>query len=92
MLVYQQTILNMNSHKVVVYTPLEDFFYNTDAGVVAIQAAVGAIICFLLAVWLNKLLIPWAARSYQKRTKLIDIGSISFGFILFILYCWWIFN
>lgn len=95
----------MHSDKIVVYSPIQDFFYNTDAGVLIIQLGLGAAIIGLLTmflyVWLaSKFRIMNRGKKYplfsdfmdakRAREKILCRISCAIGAILFGFYIWWI--
>ncbi len=94
----------MHSDRIVVYTPMQDFFYNTDAGVFIIQSAVGLVVTGLfvmfLYMWLtskfritNRGKYPTFSDSMaatHAREKILCRISVAIGVILFGFYIWWI--
>lgn len=94
----------MHSDKIVVYSPIQDFFYNTDAGVLIIQLGLGAAIIGLLTMFLY----VWLASKFRimnrgkyplfsdfmdaarAREKILCRISCAIGVILFGFYVWWI--
>lgn len=94
----------MHSDKIVVYTPMQDFFYNTDAGVFIIQSAVGLVVTGLFVMFLYM----WLAHKFRienrgkyplfsdfmsamkAREKILYRISVAIGVILFGFYIWWI--
>lgn len=94
----------MHSDRIVVYTPMQDFFYNTDAGVLIIQLGLGAVIIGLLTmflyVWLaskfritNRGKYPTFSDSMaatHAREKILCRISCAIGVILFGFYIYWI--
>jgi hypothetical protein len=95
----------MNSHKITVYTPLQDFFFNTEMGANIAAIAAGGLVCFLISFGLYYLLMNGAAKiinrkgDYYKRLeykrvieKRICIISVFFCIFIFGLYIWWFFN
>lgn len=94
----------MHSDKIVVYSPIQDFFYNTDAGVLIIQLGLGAVIIGLLTMFLY----VWLASKFRimnrgkyptfsdfmdathAREKLLCRISCAIGVILFGFYIYWI--
>ena len=94
----------MHSDKIVVYSPIQDFFYNTDEGVLIIQLGLGAVIIGLLTmflyVWLaskfritNRGKYPTFSDSMAAmaaREKILCRISCAIGVILFGFYIYWI--
>lgn len=94
----------MHTDRIVVYSPIQDFFYNTDEGVLIIQLGLGAVIIGLLTmflyVWLaskfritNRGKYPTFSASMaatRAREKILCRISCAIGVILFGFYIYWI--
>ena len=94
----------MNSHKITVYTPLQDFFFNTEMGANIAAIAAGGLVCFLISFSLYYLLMSRAEKiinrkwdydkclEYRRVTeKRICIISVFFCILIFGLHIWWLF-
>lgn len=95
----------MNSHKITVYTPLQDFFFNTEMGANIAAIAAGGLACFLISFVLYLFLLKMTVKnigygevyhkwlSYKQiMEKRICTISVFFCIFIFGLYIWWLFN